>query len=103
VVEVRLRGVWLYEEPVDACPSETCLWCTGEECNLCGRAAMRAVASSRHPNHPMSGEPVLVGGCEHDVIERHQGTEPPQPAWRFYGAEEFHAQTLRNEKIGDPT
>jgi len=97
VVEVKIRGVWLYESLGD-CPSETCPMCTGEECRLCGATGIRAVASSRNPEQPMDRVPVLVGGCNHNAVERHQGYEP---SWKFYSAEKFHAETLRNEEVGD--
>ncbi len=85
VVEVKLRGVWLFEA-LNACPSSECPMCSNEECRIC------------------LFDPRMIRDdvqCEHDVVERHTGYTPPVGAWKFYSADEFHAKTLQHERLGD--
>jgi deoxycytidylate deaminase len=91
VAEVKLRGVWLFEHV--ECPSDTCPMCTGEECNLCGAGQVRDGARQLGAADGSR--------CDHAVEERHEGKQPPRGVWRFYTAQQFHAETLRNEQLGD--
>lgn len=111
IVEADIRGIWLFEVVAATCPSATCPMCSGEMCNKCGASATLATASSSDdrlvtvsaPGRFMN-EPVLVGGCEHDVVDRHEGLHPsgqPQGVWRWYQPERFHQLTLSNLRLGD--
>lgn len=76
VVESGIRGVWLFEKT--DCPSATCRMCSGAWCTICG-----------------PGDAGTGFYCEHATDERHRGAQPPQGAWHFYTATEFHIATLK--------
>lgn len=92
VLDVGIGGVWLFEQT--DCPSEDCPMCTGAACMHCSPKqhehaigpwhAMRAGLPFNGPRPP---------ACDHDVIDRHDGAQPPQGTWKRYTAAEFWAAT----------
>ena len=96
VVEVKLRGVWLFEHA--ACPSDQCPMCTGDKCMICDADPWPQV-DRRYVRTVEEAQGVMKPFCQHDGNDRHRGLGG---RWKFYGAEQFHAETLRNEVIGDP-
>lgn len=119
VVEVKLRGVWLYEHI--PCPSDRCPLCNGKSCSICDADPWPQV-DPRFVKTIEEARSVMRPHCQHDAAARHQSTERwrlshyengipiPHPRtsntqlfgeWTFYEAEQFHAETLRNEEVGD--